>query len=212
MSTASPLAVASAAVAPWGTETTMNPETVLGPTAAPGATAPAIGEEVAVLDTSAGRIVLMLFPDKAPNHVANFKQLAQDGFYDGTRFHRCIPGFMIQGGDPTSKDLNKSGAWGTGGPSTRVKAEFTDLKHTRGVLSMARTSDPDSAGSQFFITVADSPFLDGKYSAFGVVIQGMDVVDTIVATGPAAQGDNGRVEPERAVVLQHATVRPWPMD
>lgn len=212
MTTALLLAVAGAAVASMGSDTTMTQDTALGPTAAPGATAPATGEEVAVLETTAGKIVLRFYPDKAPNHVANFKKLATEGFYDGTRFHRCIPGFMVQGGDPNSKDLGQADLWGTGGPPTRVKAEFNDQKHTRGILSMARSSDPDSAGSQFFLMVADSPFLDGKYSAFGIVIEGMDVVDKIVATGPTAQNENGRVEPDKAIVLNKATIKTWPLD
>lgn len=149
-----------------------------GPTGAPGATPPKNGEDVAVIETNFGRIILKFFPNKAPNHVANFEKLANKKFYDGTKFHRVIPGFMIQGGDPYSK--TGAGPVGTGGPGYTVKAEFNDTKHTRGILSMARSQDPDSAGSQFFIMVAASPQLDGQYSAFGQVVQGMDVVDKIV--------------------------------
>lgn len=121
-----------------------------------------------------------LYPDKAPKTVANFEKLANDGFYDGVIFHRVIPGFMIQGGDPTGT--------GMGGPGHTIPGEFSgngfaqnDLKHTRGVLSMARTMDPNSAGSQFFIMHADAPHLDGQYAAFGKVTDGMDEVDKIAS-------------------------------
>ena len=126
-----------------------------------------------------GEIVLRFYPDVAPNHVRNFIKLAQTKFYDGTTFHRVIPGFMIQGGDPNSKGQDRS-SHGTGGPGHRVKAEFNSKPHKRGVLSMARSNDPDSAGSQFFICVADSNFLDWQYTAFGEVMSGIDVADTIV--------------------------------
>jgi peptidyl-prolyl cis-trans isomerase B (cyclophilin B) len=177
-------------------------------TAAPGATVPKEGDEIAVLTTSEGRVVLAFYPDVAPGHVANFKKLAKEGFYDGTRFHRVIPGFMVQGGDPNSKDLAASGTWGTGGPGYKVKAEFNSTKHTRGVLSMARSADPDSAGSQFFIMHKDSAHLDGQYTAFGIVIEGMDVVDKIVAA--PTTGSNGSVVPEKAAVLEKATLKTWP--
>jgi len=136
-------------------------------------------ETRAVIETKFGNIELKFFPDVAPNHVNNFIELAKKGFYDGTTFHRVIPGFMIQGGDPNSKDPDRS-RHGTGGPGYSLKAEFNDRSHTRGALSMARSSDPDSAGSQFFICVTDSPFLDKKYTVFGEVVSGMDVVDQIV--------------------------------
>lgn len=137
------------------------------------------GKEVATIETAFGNIVIEFLPDKAPGHVENFKKLARSGFYDGTAFHRVIPGFMIQGGDPNSKSDDRS-RHGTGGPGYAVKAEFNDVSHVRGVVSMARSSDPNSAGSQFFIVVADSTFLDGKYTAFGRVVEGMDVADKIV--------------------------------
>ncbi|MDE3225960.1 MAG: peptidylprolyl isomerase [Nitrospirota bacterium] len=127
-----------------------------------------------------GEIVLKFYPDVAPGHVKNFIKLAQEKFYDGTTFHRVIPGFMIQGGDPNSKKPDRS-MHGMGGPGHRVKAEFNSKPHRRGVLSMARANDPDSAGSQFFICVADANFLDWQYTAFGEVVSGMDVADTIVA-------------------------------
>lgn len=134
----------------------------------------------AVIETRLGRIVLAFFPDKAPIHVKNFITLAEKGVYDGTVFHRVIPGFMIQGGDPRSKDP-KAGGYGTGGPGYTIPAEFNDIPHTRGILSMARTNDPNSAGSQFFIMVGNAPSLDRQYSAFGRVTEGMDVVDKIVS-------------------------------
>lgn len=134
----------------------------------------------AIMKTKFGEMEIVFFPDKAPKHVENFITLAKSGFYNGTIFHRVIPGFMIQGGDPNTKDPNKQETYGQGGPSQRLKAEFNDISHKRGILSMARTSDPNSAGSQFFIVVKDSNFLDGQYTAFGEVVKGMDVADKIV--------------------------------
>ena len=134
----------------------------------------------AIIKTKFGDMDIVFFPEKAPKHVENFIALAKSGFYNGTIFHRVIPGFMIQGGDPNTKDLNKPETYGQGGPSQRLKAEFNDIPHRRGILSMARTSDPNSAGSQFFIVVKDSNFLDGQYTAFGEVVKGMEVVDKIV--------------------------------
>ncbi len=137
--------------------------------------------EIAVITvTDFGVIRVRFFEDKAPNHVKNFKKLSRNGFYDGTTFHRVIPKFMIQAGDPLSKDDNPNND-GMGGPGYKIDAEFNDTPHKRGVLSMARSKDPDSAGSQFFICVADARFLDGQYTAFGKVISGMDVADKIVA-------------------------------
>ena len=140
---------------------------------------------IAVIETTYGIIVIQLFPDVAPGHVDNFVRLANEGYYDGTTFHRVIPGFMIQGGDPNSKDDDRSndgqGGHSANGPNTFVNAEFSqDLTHKRGILSMARAQDPNSAASQFFIVVADSNFLDRQYSIFGEVIEGMDVADKIV--------------------------------
>src|ERR1044071_4680482 len=131
--------------------------------------------EVAVLNTSEGEMVLEFWPDVAPKHVENLKKLAREGFYDGTCFHRVIKGFMIQGGDPLTKDEANIGRWGTGGPAHRVKAEVNDKPHVRGVLSMARSNDPDSAGSQFFICHKDARFLDKQYTAFGKLLKGDDV-------------------------------------
>jgi cyclophilin family peptidyl-prolyl cis-trans isomerase len=133
----------------------------------------------AKIQTKHGDIAIEFFPDVAPNHVENFKKLATSGFFDGTLFHRIVPGFVIQGGDPLTKSPANKGLWGTGGPGWSVKAEFNKKKHSRGVLSMARSMDPNSAGSQFFIVLKDSDFLDGQYTVFGKVISGMDVVDKI---------------------------------
>jgi peptidyl-prolyl cis-trans isomerase B (cyclophilin B) len=138
--------------------------------------------EVAIIKTSEGTMVVEFYPDVAPNHVANFKKLARSGFYDGTCFHRVIPGFMIQGGDPNTKDDSKKDTWGMGGPGYSVKAEFNAKHHARGILSMARASDPDSAGSQFFICQADCGQLDGQYTVFGNLIKGFDVLDKIANT------------------------------
>ncbi len=137
-------------------------------------------EEFAYIYTKLGQIVIRFFPDDAPNHVENFKKLAQTGFYNGTTFHRVIPGFMIQGGDPNSKDDNRSND-GMGGPGYTINAEFNARKHLRGTLSMARSREINSAGSQFFICVAPQSFLDGQYTVFGEVTEGMDVVDKIVS-------------------------------
>lgn len=143
----------------------------------------------AVIETKFGEIELEFLPDKAPLHVKNFLDLARKGFYDGTSFHRVIPGFMIQGGDPNSKDPKARERHGTGGPGHSVKAEFNDTPHKRGVLSMARSGDPDSAGSQFFICSSDAFGLDRQYSAFGRVARGIEVVDQIV-NQPRDRKDN----------------------
>ncbi len=142
----------------------------------------------AVIETKFGNIEMKFFPDVAPNHVDNFIELAKKGFYDGTTFHRVIPGFMIQGGDPNSKNIDKS-SHGMGGPGYMIKAEFNNKPHKRGTLSMARAASPDSAGSQFFICVADAPFLDRQYTVFGEVVSGMEVVDKIVSQ-PRDNRDN----------------------
>lgn len=135
------------------------------------------GDEVAVIVTKKGEIRIRFFPQDAPNHVASFIELAQSGFYDGTTFHRVEPGFVVQGGDPYSK--TGEGPVGTGGPGWRLKAEFNDRPHLKGTVAMARAQDPDSAGSQFYICLAPAPFLDGKYTVFGEVVEGMDVVERI---------------------------------
>jgi peptidyl-prolyl cis-trans isomerase B (cyclophilin B) len=138
-----------------------------------------MAETRAVIETRLGNIELSFFPDVAPNHVQNFIDLAKEKFYDGTIFHRVIPGFMIQGGDPNTREHDRA-RHGMGGPEHRVKAEFNKKPHKRGTLSMARSGHPDSAGSQFFICVADSSFLDGQYTVFGEVVSGMEAADAIV--------------------------------
>ncbi len=147
-----------------------------------------MAETTAVIETKHGNIRLKFFPDVAPNHVNNFIDLAKKGFYDSTTFHRVIPGFMIQGGDSNSKDADKS-KHGMGDPGYKLKAEFNEKSHKRGILSMARSRNPDSAGSQFFICVAEATFLDRQYTVFGEVTEGMDVVDKIVSQ-PRDSRDN----------------------
>jgi cyclophilin family peptidyl-prolyl cis-trans isomerase len=142
--------------------------------------------KIAELHTTAGQINLRFFPDVAPGHVRNFIDLSSSGFYAGTKFHRVIPGFVIQGGDPNTKAGDPS-TWGTGGSPNRLKAEFSSIPHKRGILSMARSGHPDSGSSQFFICVADVPSLDNQYTVFGEVTEGMDVVDKIVNARTGAQ-------------------------
>ncbi|NTU42300.1 MAG: peptidylprolyl isomerase [Nitrospirales bacterium] len=153
----------------------------------------------AVIETTFGEIKIKFFPDVAPNHVKNFTDLAKKGFYDGTIFHRVIPGFMIQGGDPNTKGSDKS-KYGMGGPGYNVKAEFNNKPHKRGTLSMARSANPDSAGSQFFICVADTPFLNGQYTVFGEVVSGMEVADKIVSQ-PRDMTDNPNARVEMKVKI-----------
>ena len=133
------------------------------------------------IETNHGNISFNLLPELAPETVRSFVKLASDGFYDGTLFHRVIPGFMIQGGDPNTKDPNMKSQWGMGGPGFNVKAEFSSRSHLRGIVSMARATDPNSAGSQFFIMHANNTGLDHQYSVFGEVTEGMDTVDKIAA-------------------------------
>lgn len=135
----------------------------------------------AIIETKFGNIELEFYPEKAPKHVENFVKLAREGFYDGTIFHRVIPGFMIQGGDPNTKTDNTR-IYGTGGPGYEIDQEFNDTPHERGILSMARSADPNSAGSQFFIVVKKAASLDGQYTVFGNVTSGMDVADKIVSS------------------------------
>jgi len=139
-------------------------------------------KEVAVIKTSEGEMVLEFYPEVAPKHVENFKKLAKKGFYDGTCFHRVIKGFMIQGGDPNTKDESKKSSWGMGGPGHSVNAEFNQKPHLRGTLSMARSQDPNSAGSQFFICHGAPSFLNGQYTVFGQLIKGDDVLEKIATT------------------------------
>ena len=156
-------------------------------------------QTTAVLETKFGEITLKFFPEVAPKHVKSFIDLTSSGFYDGTTFHRVVPGFVIQGGDPNSKSEDRS-KHGTGGPGYTLEAEFSNLLHKRGTLSMARAAHPDSAGSQFFICVADAAFLDGQYTVFGEVTEGMDVVDEIVAQ-PRDSRDNPNEKVEMKVKI-----------
>ena len=162
-------------------------------------------QTAAIISTRHGKIVVKLFPDVAPKHVASFKKLIGEKFYDGTTFHRVIPGFMIQGGDPISKDPNRRAMHGTGDPGYKIQAEFSDLNHSRGILSAARSANPDSAGSQFFICVADAPHLNGQYSVFGQVVDGMDVVDKIVAE-KRDQRDNPLERVEMTITLEEREI------
>ena len=163
---------------------------------------------MAVIKTTAGEMVVEFWPDVAPKTVENFKTLAGKGFYDGTAFHRIVKGFMIQGGDPLTKDPEAEDTWGTGGPGHKVKAEFNDKPHVRGVLSMARSQHPDSAGSQFFICLADARFLDRQYTAFGQVIKGDDVLGKI-GDSPTTMSNGGeRSKPLSRVGLESVTIVP----
>jgi peptidyl-prolyl cis-trans isomerase B (cyclophilin B) len=162
-----------------------------------------MNEEVAVITTTEGDMVVKFWPDVAPKTVENFKKLAREGFYDGTAFHRIVKGFMIQGGDPLSK--SDDAMVGTGGPGYKIKAEFSNKPHVRGVLSMARSAHPDSAGSQFFICLADARFLDRQYTAFGEVIEGDDVLEKIGNTPTARGGGGEQSKPTKRVGVE--TVR-----
>lgn len=133
-----------------------------------------------LVKTKFGEMEIVLFPDLAPKHVESFLKLAKSGFYNGTIFHRIIPGFMIQGGDPLTKDPSNRSRYGTGGPGYNLPAEFNRVAHEKGILSAARTADPNSAGSQFFIMADKAPHLDGQYTVFGEIVKGLEVVDTIV--------------------------------
>lgn len=156
-----------------------------------------------VLHTNVGSMTLEFRPDKAPGHVDNFLKLAREGFYDGTRFHRVIPGFMIQGGDPNTKD-GDARRWGTGGPGYHIDAEFNDIPHRKGTLSMARSQNPNSAGSQFFICHGEASFLDNQYTAFGQLVEGEETLDAI-ANAPCEKGGEGS-RPVDPVVIESVTV------
>jgi len=165
-------------------------------------------KEVAVLKTSDGEMVVAFWPDVAPKTVENFKKLARQGFYDGTAFHRIIKGFMIQGGDPNTKDLNAQSSYGTGNPGYTIPAEFNDHPHVRGVLSMARSADPNSAGSQFFICLGRASSLDHQYTAFGHLIKGLDVLDKIGDT-PVGRGNGGEMsKPTSRITLESVKIVP----
>lgn len=163
-------------------------------------------DEVAILSTDAGDMVVAFWPDVAPKTVENFKKLAKQSFYDGTAFHRIVKGFMIQGGDPLSK--NDDPRVGTGGPGYQIKAEFNRKPHVRGVISMARSSDPDSAGSQFFICLAEASFLNGKYTAFGQLIQGDDVLGKIGDTPTTMGGGGEKSRPVTRVGVKSVKIVP----
>jgi peptidyl-prolyl cis-trans isomerase B (cyclophilin B) len=162
--------------------------------------------EVAIISTTEGDMTLAFRSDKAPKTVENFKKLAKEGYYDGTCFHRIIKGFMIQGGDPKTKDLGKEGEWGTGGPGYQIKAEFNDLPHDRGVISMARSSNPDSAGSQFFLCDGNARFLDRQYTAFGKITAGDDVLGKILDTPVASSFGGEKSRPLKRVEVKSITI------
>jgi cyclophilin family peptidyl-prolyl cis-trans isomerase len=153
-----------------------------------------------IISSNLGDIKLEFYPEHAPKTVENFRELANRGFYDGLIFHRIVPNFVIQGGDPNTRELNNRTRWGTGGPGWNIKAEFNKNKHSRGTLSMARSQDPDSAGSQFFIVLKDSNFLDGQYTVFGRVISGMDIVDKIASL--KTDSSDAPVDTETAKIIK----------
>jgi len=165
-------------------------------------------KEVAVIKTSEGEMIAEFWPDVAPNTVENFKKLARSGFYDGTAFHRIVKGFMIQGGDPLTKDPAKESRYGTGDPGYKIKAEFNNRSHERGVLSMARSNDPDSAGSQFFICLANVSRLDHQYTTFGKLIKGDDVLGKIgdIETTMSDSGEPSK--PTKRVTVESIKIVP----
>src|SRR5256885_5195247 len=164
--------------------------------------------EVAVIKTDLGEMVIEFWPDVAPNTVENFKKLAKKGFYDGTAFHRIVKGFMVQGGDPLTKDPLAEAQWGTGDPGYKVNAEFNDRSHQRGVLSMARSNDPNSAGSQFFICLGDASFLDHKYTAFGKLIKGDEVLGKLGDTAVVAGNGGEKSKPTSRVSVNKVEIVP----
>jgi peptidyl-prolyl cis-trans isomerase B (cyclophilin B) len=164
--------------------------------------------EAAVIKTSEGDMVVQFWTDAAPNTVENFKKLARSGFYDGTIFHRVVKGFMIQGGDPNSKDPGKESSYGQGGPGYKIKAEFNDRSHQRGVISMARSSDPDSAGSQFFICLASVPRLNHQYTTFGKLIKGDEVLEKIGDTSVTRSSSGENSKPAKRVVIESIKIVP----
>jgi len=165
-------------------------------------------KEVAVIKTNEGEMVIEFWTDAAPNTIENFKKLARQGFYDGTIFHRIVKGFMIQGGDPNSKDPAKESSYGQGDPGYKVKAEFNSHSHDRGVISMARGPDPDSAGSQFFICLAPVRRLDGQYTTFGKLIKGDDVLQKIGDTLVTNNGMGEMSKPTKRVVIESVKIVP----
>lgn len=189
----------------YSSTATNAPPPVTNDVVAPKFEKPKAGEEVAVISTKFGKIIFKFRPDKAPKTKANFVKLANQGFFDKTIFHRVIPGFMIQGGDPLTKDPKNVDAYGTGDPGYKLAQEFNDIDHKRGVVSMARGGDPDSAGSQFYVVVADSPHLNNQYTAFGEVVEGMDVADKIVA-----QPRNSKDLPNERIEMT-VKIQKWPV-
>ena len=165
-------------------------------------------KEVAVIKTSAGEMVVEFWPETAPKTVANFIKLAKSGFYDGTAFHRIIKGFMIQGGDPLSKDPAKEAHWGTGSSAENVKAEFSERKHDLGVISMARTANPDSASCQFFLCLEGAQALNGKYTCFGKLIKGEDVLKKLGDTPVGAGGGGESSKPKERVGVESIRIVP----
>ena len=165
-------------------------------------------KEVAVIKTSAGEMVVAFWSDVAPKTVENFIGLAKKGFYDGTCFHRIVKNFMIQGGDPLTKDASAEDSWGTGNPGYKIKAEFNEKPHVRGVLSMARSQHPDSAGSQFFICLADARFLDRQYTAFGQIIKGDDVLGAIGDMATTRGNSGEKSKPVQRVSVESVTIVP----
>jgi peptidyl-prolyl cis-trans isomerase B (cyclophilin B) len=166
------------------------------------------GNEVAVIKTSEGEMVVQFWTDAAPNTIENFKKLARSGFYNGTIFHRIVKGFMIQGGDPNSKDPAKENRYGEGGPGYKIKAEFNDHPHERGVISMAREPDPDSAGSQFFICLGPVPRLDHQYTTFGKLIKGEDVLGKIGDTSVTRNSMGENSKPTKRVTIEKIDIVP----
>ncbi len=162
--------------------------------------------EVAIIKTTAGEMVVEFWTDAAPQTVENFKKLARQGFYDGTAFHRIMKGFMIQGGDPLTKDAKMESRWGTGGPGYQIRAEFNDRSHVRGVISMARSQNPDSAGSQFFICLGDAKFLDRQYTTFGRVIKGDEVLGQIGDTRVAPSNSGEMSKPAARVGVESVSI------
>ena len=165
-------------------------------------------DEVALITTCHGQMVIEFWPDVAPGHVENFKKLARQGFYDGTAFHRVVKGFMIQGGDPLTKDAANEARWGTGNPGYKIKAEFNDRPHVRGVLSAARGADPDSAGCQFFVCLGDAKFLDRQYTAFGQLIAGDDVLEAIGSVETTFAGGREKSRPTRRMSVESVQIVP----
>lgn len=179
---------------------------VVAPT--PGLAAANGSDEVAVIQTSEGNMVVQFWTDAAPRTIENFKKLARSGFYNGTTFHRIIKGFMIQGGDPLTKDPLREADYGNGGPGYNIKAEFNQHQHQRGVISMAREKGPDTAGSQFFICLGPVPRLDGKYTTFGKLIKGDDVLAKI-GSEPVKKNSAGEMStPLKRVVIRSIKIVP----